>query len=132
MKCSRGDGRARFSLVCVGTAILGQARVRCKTYGGKLCFKVRTGFELKVLVLRILCATLCFSVSLWLMNSEQKHTTETQRTQRGCTEKRIIVTFTAKLSEPHLGRVRTTSAGGGGGGGGRAATREYAAPPPPP
>src|SRR6185369_11298069 len=30
----------------------------------------------------ILCATSVFSVSLWLMNSEQKHTTETQRTQR--------------------------------------------------
>jgi len=27
----------------------------------------------------LLCAT---SVSLWLMNSKQKHTTETQRTQR--------------------------------------------------
>ena len=30
----------------------------------------------------LLCATSVFSVSLWLMNSEQKHTTETQRTQR--------------------------------------------------
>src|SRR6185369_10145779 len=29
-----------------------------------------------------LCATSVFSVSLWLMNSEQEHTTETQRTQR--------------------------------------------------
>src|ERR1044072_2407959 len=109
MKCSRGDGRARFSLVCVGTAILGQARVRCKTYGGKLCFKVRTGFALKVLVLRILCATLCFSVSLWCVFARNSSTTETQRTQRDCTEKRIIVTFSAKLSEPHLGRVRPTS-----------------------
>ena len=30
----------------------------------------------------LLCATSVFSVSLWLMNSEQKHTTETQRTLR--------------------------------------------------
>src|SRR6185295_5469564 len=30
----------------------------------------------------LLCATSVFSVSLWLMNSQQKHTTETQRTQR--------------------------------------------------
>ena len=30
----------------------------------------------------LLCATSVFSVSLWLMNSKQKHTTETQRTQR--------------------------------------------------
>src|ERR1044072_7922867 len=30
----------------------------------------------------LLCATSEFSVSLWLMNSEQKYTTETQRTQR--------------------------------------------------
>src|ERR1700741_1753692 len=29
----------------------------------------------------LLCATSVFSVSLWLMNSEQKHTTETQRTE---------------------------------------------------
>ena len=30
----------------------------------------------------LLCAISVFSVSLWLMNSEQKHTTETQGTQR--------------------------------------------------
>src|ERR1043165_1891018 len=33
-------------------------------------------------IITFLCATSVFSVSLWLMNSEQKHTTETQRTQR--------------------------------------------------
>ena len=30
----------------------------------------------------LLCATSVFSVTLWLMNWEQQHTTETQRTQR--------------------------------------------------
>jgi hypothetical protein len=39
-------------------------------------------FAQKVLVLRVLCAISVSSVSLWLMNSEQKLTTETQRTQR--------------------------------------------------
>jgi hypothetical protein len=43
---------------------------------------MQRGFAQKVLVQRFLCATSVFSVSLWLMNSEQKHTTETQRTQR--------------------------------------------------
>ena len=42
---------------------------------------VMDGFVLKSDI-ALLCATSVFSVSLWLMNSEQKHTTETQRTQR--------------------------------------------------
>jgi hypothetical protein len=52
------------------------------TPGGQSVAFVSAGFASKVLVLRFLCATSVFSVSLWLMNSEQKHTTETQRTQR--------------------------------------------------
>src|ERR1043165_5898024 len=40
----------------------------------KLCPKSLNG--------ALLCAASVFSVSLWLMTSEQKHTTETQRTQR--------------------------------------------------
>src|SRR6185436_7258414 len=39
-----------------------------------LCIKSHEG--------HLLCATSVFSVSLWLVNSKQKHTTETQRTQR--------------------------------------------------
>jgi len=43
-------------------------------YAGVLCTKSQES--------GLLCATSVFSVSLWLMNSEQKHTTETQSTQR--------------------------------------------------
>src|SRR6185437_10671691 len=44
----------------------------------------------------LLCATSVFSVSLWLMNSEQKHTTETQRTQRLAQRNQYVRTFCAK------------------------------------
>jgi hypothetical protein len=44
------------------------------TVSKRLCLKSHNG--------ALLCATSVFSVSLWLMNSWQKHTTETQRTQR--------------------------------------------------
>ena len=40
----------------------------------RLCTKSHDG--------ALLCATSVVSVALWLMNSEQKHTTETQSTQR--------------------------------------------------
>ena len=42
----------------------------------------------KILIVGFLCAASVFSVSLWLMNSEQKH--------RGCTEKSAFVTSSAK------------------------------------
>jgi len=41
-----------------------------------------SGLCTKSQISSLLCATSVFSVSLWLMNSEQKHTTETQRTPR--------------------------------------------------
>ena len=41
----------------------------------------------------LLCATSVFSVSLWLMNPDQKRTTETQRTQRLHRENPISRTF---------------------------------------
>src|ERR1043165_1641565 len=62
----------------------------------KLCPKSLNG--------ALLCAASVFSVSLWLMNSEQKHTTETQRTQR----------LHREVSEPGLLRqshLKTISAG---------------------
>ncbi len=46
----------------------------CAISGARLCTKSHE--------VTLLCATSVFSVSLWLMNSEQKQTTETQRTQR--------------------------------------------------
>src|ERR1043165_919861 len=46
----------------------------------------------------LLCATFVFSVSLWLMTSKQKHTTETQRTQRLHRGNSRRKTFSAKPS----------------------------------
>jgi hypothetical protein len=55
------------------------------------------GFASKVLVLRFLCATSVFSVSLWCVfvgiYQPQRH-----REHRGCTEKSAVWTFRAKLS----------------------------------
>src|ERR1041385_553863 len=55
-------------------------------------------------VLNLLCATSVFSVTLWLMNSEQKLTTESQRTQRLHREERdfcIALNTTASFSSRH-------------------------------
>jgi len=53
----------------------GHARTGCPYQTSiRLCTKSHEG--------PLLCATSVFSVSRWLTNSKQKHTTETQRTQR--------------------------------------------------
>jgi hypothetical protein len=53
----------------------------------------------KVLVLRFLCATSVFSVSLWCVLA-RNHQPQRLREHRGCTEKSAVRTFRAKLANP--------------------------------
>src|SRR6185369_15551877 len=48
-----------------------------------------------------------FSVSLWLMNSQQKHTTETQRTQRLHREIQVSTTCDSGWVHSHQGPSTT-------------------------
>jgi hypothetical protein len=57
----------------------------------------RIGLALRILVLRFLCATSVFFVSLWLMKSEEKHITETQRTQRLHREEPTVIGISRRV-----------------------------------